>query len=299
MDPLFGSLPEVKALYSTSNPECKCAPRWSEHAEAAEEDRVLKKIGATSAIIQRFKRSTEGQWQTSAIEVQSPRLKHVLEDVLKDYPDVVVRPNESTKFNAPFKPFFHRWNQLLQCHEHEEDERVKLEVSLLIETLKPTLNPLFSIANDMHRTNEINFDHMWTVYPPGHLMVFRSGNAVRLFLLHDLSIFAPRMQPRYWQLTLQQIEWNGRYFGVVQGGIKIEEGEKPLQFDKLSVQPLSMQRDEDAIKTKFLAKGNKYVELCSHKCLTKMYKGTQYVLNSELETIREKPVSMHSHLKRG
>ncbi|OJD38017.1 aaa family protein [Diplodia corticola] len=290
VDPLFGSNPEVKALYSTSNPQCNCAPRWSEHAEAAEEDRMLKKIGAHSAIIQRFKRSKEGQWQTSAIEVQSPRLNHVLEDVLRDYPDVVIRPNEATKFSAPFKPFFHRWHQLLQRHERQEDEQTKMEVSLLINALKPTLDPLFSIANDMRRTNDVDFDHLWTLYPPGDLVVFRCGNAVTIFRLHDLSLLTPPNDPRFWVLEVQQIEWNGRYFGVVQGRMKIVEA-KTLQFDKLSIQPLSTQRDQDVIKRRFLSKGNQYVSLCSQKCLTKTYKGTKYVLNSKLETVREKPLS--------
>ncbi|KAF4534968.1 AAA family protein [Lasiodiplodia theobromae] len=291
-EPIFGSKPEVKALYSTSNPECDCAPRWSEHAEAAEEDRMLKKLGAAAAIIQRFKRSREGQWQTSAIEVQSPRLNRVLADVLRDYPDVVVREGEATKFAAPFKPLFHRWGRLLEWRDKEEEGgQTKVELGLLVDALKPTLEPLFSVAGDMHRTGEIDFDNMWTVFVPGELMVFRCGSVVKLFRLHDLHIVVPRREPRFWVLTLQQIEWNGRYFGVVQGKMRIVEADKPLQFDKLSVQPLATQRDEDAIRKRYLAKGNKYLELCSHKCLVKTYKGTKYVLNSELETIREKPLS--------
>ncbi|EOD42917.1 putative aaa family protein [Neofusicoccum parvum UCRNP2] len=256
-DPIFGSKPEVKALYSTSNPACDCAPRWSEHAEAAEEDRMLKKVGAASAIIQRFQRSREGQWRTSALEVQSARLNRVLaDDVLRDYPDVVVREGEATKFAAPFKPFFHRWAALVRRREEEREGQTKVELGLLVDALKPTLEPLFVTANDMHRTGEIDFDNMWTVFAPGELMVFRCGSAVRLFRLQDLHMVAPRRDPRFWVLTLQQIEWNGRYFSVVQGKMKIVEADKPLQFDKLSVQPLATQRDQDAIKKKYLAKGN-------------------------------------------
>lgn len=258
---------------------------------------MLKKLGATAAIIQRFKRSREGRWQTSAVEVQSPRLNRVLADVLRDYPDVVVREGEATKFAAPFKPLFHRWGRLLERREREEEEggQTGVELGLLVEALRPTLEPLFVVGNEMHRTGEIDFDNMWTVFAPGELMVFRCGSAVRLFRLHDLHLVVPRREPRFWALTLQQIEWNGRYFGVVQGKMRIVEADKPLQFDKLSVQPLATQRDQDAIRKRYLAKGNKYLELCSHKCLVKAYKGTKYVLNSELETIREKPVSQVYH----
>jgi len=87
----LGSWCETKRLYNHSKKGGSGA-KWSEFADMAMEERRLKVLGESYALVHRLsrKKSDDGgqPWETSSIEVQSPRLKKILEAVLADYPNL-------------------------------------------------------------------------------------------------------------------------------------------------------------------------------------------------------------------
>ena len=76
--------------------------------------------------------------EIDSIVVQSPLLKTSLGEVLKGYPGVTTTL-ERLSFNAPFKPFVHRWKNLLQVLEDEKDEEAKSHLLILHRVLEAEL----------------------------------------------------------------------------------------------------------------------------------------------------------------
>lgn len=291
-DVAFGSRTEVKALYSTVNPECSCEPRWSEYAEAEEQDRIIKQLGAASAIVQKFTRPKGGPWETSSLEIQSKMLKIILSKALEEYIGYSVPENGAAEFYPPFRPLFHRFRTILSLLKQEMNSQTRDQISLLIETLKPTFTPML---HRLYNAQGVFFDDLWMAFPPGELVLRQVEGVWEAAHLHEIKMITTP-QGRFWHAILHSIEWNGRYFGVLESRASISDSDKPYILEKLSIVPLSRSSKAGHICNELQARATKYIGLCTPYYQARMHAGTKYVLDSESGVVREKPVSeQHSN----
>jgi hypothetical protein len=106
---LVGSIAEAKNIYKGSSDEdgnWTWTDKYPEDAEEAAENEET----ATYAVVVRNQKSNDSRKKLEAhsIIVQSPQIRAALAEIMADYPGVACELTR-LEFEAPFKPFVHRW----------------------------------------------------------------------------------------------------------------------------------------------------------------------------------------------
>jgi hypothetical protein len=106
---LVGSIGEAKNIYKGASDEdgnWTWTDKYPEDAEEAAENEET----ATYAVVVRNQKSNDSRKKLEAhsIIVQSPQIRAALAEVMADYPGVACELTR-LEFEAPFKPFVHRW----------------------------------------------------------------------------------------------------------------------------------------------------------------------------------------------
>ncbi len=116
-------------------------------------------------------------------------------------------------FEAPFKPFVHRWEQFNKAIHEQNDETTKEHLTLLFTTLKQELKETIAAKDDFIANGVITYEHLWTIFQPG----------CKVYSLEDSRDFAtefvqgnyvetPKYGPCY-QLHCVKVDWDGEKFG--------------------------------------------------------------------------------------
>lgn len=158
-----GSVSEVKNIYRSpkdSDGNYTWVRKYPEDAEEPAENAVTD----TYAVLVRNIKSPDGRKKLEAhsIVIQSPWLRKLLGDnILLDYPGVACELERLT-FEAPFKPFVHRWTKVKECMECKDlDEKTKEHLVLLHDILKYEIGDSIKAYEDYLQKGVITFKHLW------------------------------------------------------------------------------------------------------------------------------------------
>lgn len=158
-----GSVSEVKNIYRSpkdSDGNYTWVKKYPEDVEEPAENAITD----TYAVLVRNIKSPDGRKKLEAhsIVVQSPWLKKILgESILLDYPGVACELERLT-FEAPFKPFVHRWTKLKECMEREDlDEKTKEHLVILHDILKYEIGDSIKAYEDYLQKGVVTFKHLW------------------------------------------------------------------------------------------------------------------------------------------
>jgi len=80
--------------------------------------------------------------------VQSSLIKTVLGEVLNGYPGITTNLDR-LQFNAPFEPFVHRWEKLIEAREKETDTDTRNHINLLYDVLEEELRENIREKDDL------------------------------------------------------------------------------------------------------------------------------------------------------
>ncbi|KAI0454590.1 P-loop containing nucleoside triphosphate hydrolase protein [Xylaria acuta] len=264
--------------------------------EEAAEDEESEKY----ALLVRNKKSYDSRkkLEVDSIVIQSPLLKNVLHDVLKDYPGVTTTLSRLI-FSAPFKPFVHRRQQLVAALNGEYDEETKSHLALLNDVLYGELKDVIAATEDYIKNKVVTYEHIWTIFQPGCIVYAkRFGKPVGVRLVDGQFIQHHKLGPCY-QVKCDRVDWDGSRFGydVSPQFITPFEGTTPIA--DLACFPLSYHPEEESIKEKLIARGRKFEQLAGYHY--KSYRG------SAIETTRYGPslisvdgriiIDAHAHMK--
>lgn len=162
-DTPVGSVSEVKNIYKSSKDKDGVWTWVNKYPEDVAEP-AENAVTDTYAVLVRNVKSQDGRKKLEAhsIVVQSPWLQKALGDViLKDYPGVACELKRLT-FEAPFKPFIHRWFELLECMERPGlDTRTKEHLAVLHDTLQYEIGDSIKAYEDYVLHGVITFEHLW------------------------------------------------------------------------------------------------------------------------------------------
>lgn len=263
----------VKLLWAKTDAQCKCCTTWVEEnpddgTNVEESDECLQ-----HAIVVRKKKKHEGNrkpLKVDSIVVHSPLIKKVLQKVFTGYPDLVVDLEELV-FDAPFSPFFHRWESFEKAKEEESDPLTKSHLTLLYDALAAELKTTIQRHKDLVRHKAIDFEILWTLYTPGSLMYSHDNGHDRLYQTGECE---------YWQdlsgmkftVRCEMIEWDGEKFGKVMLSENISKFKGTRQITTLPSYPLRFHPKAEEMKAKCIARGKRFQELTGVHC--KDYKGT-------------------------
>ncbi|XXH01333.1 RasGAP protein [Hypoxylon texense] len=172
-----GSICAVKKLYNHSSYARKSLPTWSDIEDPTLEEKRVKQLGESHAIIHRFSRhklaNGRATWTTHSVEVQSPLLRKALDTLFRGYPHWAPDDSPYTLF-PPFKPLLHRWQQWTSMYNAETDKRTKMEMRIFRKELEPLMSSDLSALQEAKASGVITFEMLWAVYAPGELVVYET-----------------------------------------------------------------------------------------------------------------------------
>ena len=143
-----GMITDVKNLYE-GKPDSRNRSTWVDKypddlEEAGENDET-----ARYALLIRNKKCYNGRkmLEIDSVVVQSPLLKKALGSILDAYPGITTTLDRLT-FEAPFRPFIHRWTNLVAALESEEDPETKSHLDLFHRTMEEELKDDLKARDD-------------------------------------------------------------------------------------------------------------------------------------------------------
>lgn len=158
-----GSVSEVKNIYRSAKDRDGNFTWVRKYPEDVEEP-AENAITDTYAVLVRNIKSPDGRKKLEAhsIVIQSPWLKKVLgEHVLKDYPGVACELDNLT-FEAPFKPFVHRWTNLKDCVQRKDlDDKTSEHLIVLRDILQYEIGDSIKAYEDYLQKGVVTFKHLW------------------------------------------------------------------------------------------------------------------------------------------
>lgn len=257
----------VKLLWAKTDAQCKCCTTWVEEnpdegKNVEESDECLQ-----HAIVVRKKKKHEGNrkpLKVDSIVIHSPLIKKVLQKVFEDYPDLVIDLEELV-FDAPFAPFFHRWEQFEKFTKDETDEKTKSHLTLLYDALAAELKPTIQRHKDLIRHKAIDFEILWTLFAPSTLMFSHDNGHDRLYETTDCE---------YWQdlsgmkftVRCDMIDWDGEKFGKVMMSENISKFKGTRQITTLPSYPLHFHPKAEEMKKKCVERGRRFQSLAGVNC---------------------------------
>ncbi|KAJ8130864.1 hypothetical protein O1611_g2763 [Lasiodiplodia mahajangana] len=224
------------------------------------------------AILVRNKKSYDSRkkLEIDSIIIQSPLLRQILHDVLKDYPGVTTTLSRLI-FSAPFKPFVHRRRQLSAAVSGEHDEATELHLSLLKDVLYNELGGIIAATEDYIKHKVVSYEEIWTIFEPGCIVYAnQSSKPIAARLFDSQFIQHPEMGPCF-QLKCQRVEWDGSRFGYSVMAFFIAPFEGTVPITDLDCFPLSYHPDEEGVKEKLIARGREFEKLAGYHY--KSYRG--------------------------
>ncbi|OCL09673.1 P-loop containing nucleoside triphosphate hydrolase protein [Glonium stellatum] len=196
-----------------------------------------------------------------SIVVQSPLLKKLLEDVLKDYPGVTVGL-QRLEFSGKFEPIIHRWSQLKDAisnigDETEDQRKTKEHAELFYNLLKSEFKNLIDASQDMMSKGVMTYEYLWTLFQPGATVYARQDGQETAMKLHETKYGQDRNgNPCFW-LTCKYVDWDGAKFGTNKLNLSIPAYSGTRSITQLAVYPIDYHHDKDALRTRLVERGAK------------------------------------------
>jgi hypothetical protein len=257
-----GSIGIVKHIYQ-SKADSDGNATWSdtipEYASqaAAENEETMK-----YAVVVRNKVSYDSlkAIEIHSLVIQSPELKSALTEVFKDYPGVSCKVDRLV-FQAPFKPFVHRWEGLVKFMKKENDARTKEHLELLHSILKDELKHTIKAFEDFVVHGVISYEHLWTIYQPGSIVFFSYFNETTAGELQLGDYTETWSGGKVYRLSCKVIHWGSKSFGKRRENVDIPAFAGTVGIESLSAFPLEFSKSKYSLKADLVRRGKKFESL--------------------------------------
>jgi hypothetical protein len=258
-----GSISDVKNIYGSKDDEETWT--WSDEPpenlkEAAENEKTEK-----YALIVRNKKSSDSRKSLEAhsIIIHSPWLKKALGEILADYPGVTCELHRLV-FEAPFKPFIHRWSDFVKYTNRTDLEiTTKEHLDLLFKTLKHEIGNDIREFEDYVLNGVVTFSSMWMIFQPGSVIISEYKGPLSAFELVDADYIETQCG-RFLKLSADCVEWDGSSFGRCTEGINIPSFSGTKKITSLNSFPLHFFEKKEELKATLIHRGKRFEELAGH-----------------------------------
>lgn len=213
----------------------------------------------------------------SEIDIQNPGLWKLLKDHLGDYPFHLFRSSPVTLY-SPYEAIVFSWDILKDAAAEEgRDEKDKLareDLKALLDILSggssgdAKLDKYFRTRDIYLRDGTIQFDDIWTIFPPGTLVYGRPfQNEHQVFIVMYNSGCWPQInrhhRPLTWYLDCWTYDWTGSMFQRTGFRIPFEhfEGQRPITT--LPYYPFELHSHRRSIQSSLVERGKRFRQLCT------------------------------------
>jgi len=260
-----GSISSIKNLFQLSKDsdgENKWVDKPPENVPEPGENQETAKF----AVIVRNIKSTDSlkTLEAHSIIIQSPWLKKALgRHVLKDYPGVTCELSR-LEFQAPFKPFVHRWAELLNYKNRKNlDETMRKHVNLLYDVLKHEIGDKIKVYEDYVLTGVITYEHLWMIFQPGGTLISENGPMAAFEL--ESSEYIKNDDGEFLRLKCEYVSWDGKQFGRGSQRIDLEKFRGTKNIQALEAVPLRFHDGKESVKRDLIDRGEKFESLAGHQ----------------------------------
>jgi hypothetical protein len=227
--------------------------------EAAENEET-----AQYALITRMQNSQDSRkkFEIHSIIIQSSQLKEALAEILKGYPGVHC-DLQRLEFEAPFRPFVHRWAKFDEYRQRKDIDTTTAEhLAILYNVLRDDLKDALKANEDYVQHGIINFEHLWTIFQPGDIIYSDSfeGAPSALKFRQGFYTKTDRGEEAY-ELTVEDIDYDGHHFGRRSHSILVNEFPGTVKIFDLKAFPLSFHPDEKQVREALIHRGERFEEL--------------------------------------
>ncbi|KAL8840540.1 MAG: hypothetical protein Q9170_001293 [Blastenia crenularia] len=195
----------------------------------------------------------------ASIVIQSPLLKKVLCQVLKDYPSMAPELDR-LEVVSPFRPFVHRWQRLTDALNNERDPETKSHIQIFYDALKKELEMTLEARDDFLAHGTVTFNSLWMLFEPGDVVFTKLNKRPVAAKLKTAGIIQGRHEDFY-RLECEMIYGNGEMFGWGNPKFDIPEFDGMSKITDLFVFPLKYHHRFGRIRKQLIENGKSYERL--------------------------------------
>ncbi|KAH7169988.1 P-loop containing nucleoside triphosphate hydrolase protein [Dactylonectria macrodidyma] len=205
--------------------------------------------------------------QNTWLTIKSSHIKKALREVIGTYPNISLKTSSNAEIPAPPACLFHYRSELEDYATKSQDSVVKDHLRLCLDYLKTDLRRELSVYQATMVASEqpsIEYQYLWMVFKPNTLIYRRVDNIEVVSRLSSFGLFGHYLpgSTNHVHLVIENIDFDGTDFGLIQESISIEryDGSKPLT--ELEAFPLQYHPDQERIRRDLLHRGKRFMSLC-------------------------------------
>lgn len=259
-----GSVAEAKNIYkgaSDDDGNWTWVDKYPDDVEEAAENEET----ATYAVVVRNQKSNDSRKKLEAhsIIVQSPQIRAALAEIMADYPGVACELTR-LEFEAPFKPFVHRWSEFTKYIEKPDlDEKTKEHMKILVDILNYEIGDNVKAFQDYVKNGVVCFKDLWMIFQPGNVVVAAHHGPLSAFEMVETE-YMQNNCGKFLQVRCDCVDYGGKEFGRFQEAINIPEFIGTKKITGLRVYPLHFHDDKEGVAAKLIKRGEIFEKLAGH-----------------------------------
>jgi hypothetical protein len=215
--------------------------------------------GDYALVVRKTGHGGDDTWKIKSITIFSPYILELFRTALKDYPGVATAL-DSVELDAPFEPLLHRWEALDEGLKEEDDLKARNHFNLFRQVVEPVLAPHLKAAAECKEHGVIPYESVWTIFPPGSLITWEADGQSNIGRMEEAGNTWTLSGPAY-QITCDQLDWNGEVFGFTKKTLKIQSFEGTRPISELSVIPLDLKPNAVELKKAHIQRGQAFEAL--------------------------------------
>jgi hypothetical protein len=165
-------------------------------------------------------------------------------------------------FEAPFRPFVHRWADLLEYRKREDIDATTTEhLNLLYDVLQEELKDVIKTFEDYIQYGVVTYEHLWTIFQPGDIIYSDSHFGAPSAMVFRRGAYVKTQCGMAYSLRAEVLDWDGRNFGRRALQILIFEYMGTTRITGLKAYPFSFHRDMEQVRESLIQRGKKFEQL--------------------------------------
>ncbi|KAL2160976.1 hypothetical protein VTH06DRAFT_8688 [Thermothelomyces fergusii] len=261
---IVGSVSEAKNIYkgpTDSDGNWTWVDKYPDGVEEAAENEETAKF----AVVVRNQKSNDSRKKLEAhsIIVQSPQLRAALAEIMADYPGVSCELTR-LEFEAPFKPFVHRWDEFQKYYERPDlDEKTKKDMKVLVDIMNYEIGSNVRTFKEYVKNGVVCFRDLWMIFQPGGVVISTGPGELSAFETVETE-YKSTNRGRFMIVRCDCVDYSGKEFGRYQEQLFIPEFIGTKKITSLRVYPLHFHKDREAVEARLIRRGEMFEKLAGH-----------------------------------
>ncbi|SPO00368.1 uncharacterized protein DNG_03213 [Cephalotrichum gorgonifer] len=247
----------VQNLYEGPR-KCQCCINWVDHLpDNADIEEENDEDGFPLVVRYSISRGEDtSRISIHSIDIRDSATREALFSVFDGFDNINPSINYLI-FEAPFMPFFYRWEQFEKAIESCTAPHTKEVLAQLHAIVKTELAEAFAISAELIKNGVISYPYLWTVFRPGEILCQDAPvGGPRLYYLESTVIHAKL--PAEFQLLVQFVDYGAGYFGLGSTDFSIWPFRGTKKITDLPVYPLRFRPDLAAVKQTAISRGRQF-----------------------------------------